>query len=392
MNYGYCQDLIPYKVNNKWGYADGDGKMVYQAIYDSVGIFKWNSTLKEYGSMVYKKDKSIYINKQNSPIFNPEYKDIILDYHGWIIASESTGKLKLFDASVKEFSDFAFDTFEAQSNFLIVENNGKIGVIDSKSEMIIPTEYDQIYYHIFYDCSITSEDYEAYQLKDFKLERKNDTFYIDGIALSDDKDMILATVINNKETKRIIKFVNDKGSENSDDISISMGSFGNEDDERMNALSEKRGLNFTECDSEYNACIFKKDGEYGIYNLKTGSSSEMFDDVELIEPYGIFKVTKERKHGLYNKVFEELMPVKYSYFSIDYNSNYIVTASTYGSSITESIYDYYNIKTQKYIIENCDYLYGDYVSKSSKNGIYYFPVKKNESIFYVNENGIKYIE
>jgi hypothetical protein len=409
MNYGYCQDLIPYKVNNKWGYADGTGKMVYNAIYDSVGVFKWNNTLKKYGSMVYKKDKSIYINKENLPIFNAKYKDVILDYNDWIIASDSTGKLKLFDTSVMEFSNFTFDTFdtfEAKSNFLIVENKGKIGVINKKSEIIIPTEYDQIYYHIFYNCSISSEDYEAYQLKDFEFERKNDTSYIDGIALSDDKDMILATVINNKETKRIIKFVNDKENENSngndeesensngnDEVIIQSLSMYNEgDDQRLKALSEKKGLNFIECDSEYNACIFKKDDEYGIYNLKTGTSSEMFDKVALIEPYGLFKVTKEREYGLFNTVLEELMPVKYSHFSIDYNSNYIVTASTYDSSTNESIYDYYNIKTKKYIIKNCDFLYGDYVNKSSKKGIYFFPVKKNESIFYVNENGIKYIQ
>ena len=102
--------------------------------------------------------------------------------------------------------------------------------------------------------------------------------------------------------------------------------------------------------------------------------------------------SKDRKHGLYSNTFEVIMPVKYSYFSVDYKSNYIVTASYYGASVLEPIYDYYNIKTKKFIIKDCDGLSDSYVNKSSKNGVYFFPVNKDESIFYVNENGVKYKE
>lgn len=395
MNYGYCQDLIPYRVDDKWGYADKAGKIVCKAVYDSVGVFEWNNTLKKHGSMVYKKDKSIYIDKKISPIFNAAYKDIILDYYGWIIARESTGKLKLYDASIKEFGDFTFDTFQTESSFIIVENKSKIGLINSKSEIIIPIEYDQIYYNIFHDGYIKSEEYEQYQLKDFNIERKNYRYYLDGTVLPEDRDIVLATVVNNKETKRILKFVHDndrKKSDNDHEETISsLRYYSREDDERLKAFSEKKGLNFTECDSKYTACIFKKDNQYGIYNLKTNTSSELFDKVELVRLYGVFKVTKDRIHGLYNNVFEALMPVKYSYFNIDYDSNFIVTASYDGASVLDPVYDYYNIKAKKYIITDCDFLYGNYVDKSSKNGVYFFPVKKNESIFYVNENGIKYI-
>lgn len=391
INYVYCQDLIPFKVNDKWGYADASGKLVFNAVYDSVGVFEWNSTLKKYGSMVYKGDKSMYINKKNKSIFSTDYKDVIL-YNDWILARDAIEKLRIYLPESATFSDFTFDTFQVETNFLIVERNKKIGIIDSEANIIIPIEYNQIFYHVFYDCEIDQEEYEKHQLKDFTFEQEDKIFYINGEAISKNKDMILATLINDKETKRVIELVKQKKSSNSNDDYEEVIELYDADNENMalNEISKKVGLDFTECDKTNEACIFKKEGKYGVYNLKTKQSSELFDKVELLEPFGVFKVKNENGYGLYDKSTKQLMPVIYSQFIPDYKSDYIVTATTYIDA--KSTYYYYNLKTKKYIIGDCDFLYRSYVEKSSKNGVYYFAVKKDDAIFYVNENGVKYIK
>jgi hypothetical protein len=393
MNYGYCQDLIPYRVDDKWGYADKAGKLVYEAVYDSVGVFRWNNLLEKHGSMVYQKDKSIYVDKKLTPIFDAAYKNIILDYRGWIIAEKENGKHQLYDTSVNEFNDFTFDTFQTESNFIIAENNGKIGFINGKSEIIIPIEYDQIYYNVFHGSNISLEEYEHYKLYEFNIAYKNYRCYLDGAVLPENKDMIVATVVNNKETKRLLKFVINEENELFGDVEetwISSLRYSEEQKNRVEELSQKKGLKFTECDSKSTSCIFEKDNQFGIYNLKTDTASEMFDEVVLIKPYDVYRVTKNRKGGLYSNSLKVLMPIKYSYFNVGFNSKFLVTASYYVTSSIDSKYDYYNIKTQKYIIKECDFLYRSYERKSSKFGVYFFPVKKNETIFYVNENGIQY--
>ena len=81
------QDLIPYRVGEKWGYADENGTLIYEATHDSVSAFKWNKSLKAYGSLVFDGEKSIYINKANKPIFDADYKNIhLLSFREWIIA------------------------------------------------------------------------------------------------------------------------------------------------------------------------------------------------------------------------------------------------------------------------------------------------------------------
>ncbi|MCB0399314.1 MAG: WG repeat-containing protein [Winogradskyella sp.] len=394
----YCQDLIPYRVGNKWGFADDKGKLVYEAEYDSVGVFERNKTLKTYGSMVYKGERSTYINKTNKPIFDANYKNIYHIYREWIIAKDNNDELRLFDSSLMKFSDFTFDDYHAEYDFLIVEKEGKIGVIDSKSEIIIPLEYDQIIYTNFNDCSINYDDYQNHKLSDFNLENKEGLLYLDGEKLSEDKDLLLAVVINDRVTKRVLKLVRQKIVEDEDDEIYfstieSTEAYSENSNPLLEKISKKENLVFTECNDKIKACIYKKDYKYGIYNIKTNSFSELFDKIESISNYNVYKVKKDGKQGVIDKDFKELMPIKYSYLSVDYKSGYLITSSFYKTeSMTDSKYDYYNLKTNRYFIKDCDFLYGGYIRKSSESGVFYIAVNKNNTIFYVNENGIKYIQ
>ena len=297
-----------------------------------------------------------------------------------------------------KFSDFTFDDYHAEYDFLIVEKEGKIGVIDSKSEIIIPLEYDQIIYTNFNDCSINYDDYQNHKLSDFNLENKEGLLYLDGEKLSEDKDLLLAVVINDRVTKRVLKLVRQKIVEDEDDEIYfstieSTEAYSENSNPLLEKISKKENLVFTECNDKIKACIYKKDYKYGIYNIKTNSFSELFDKIESISNYNVYKVKKDGKQGVIDKDFKELMPIKYSYLSVDYKSGYLITSSFYKTeSMTDSKYDYYNLKTNRYFIKDCDFLYGGYIRKSSESGVFYIAVNKNNTIFYVNENGIKYIQ
>ncbi|WP_299111328.1 WG repeat-containing protein [uncultured Winogradskyella sp.] len=381
-------------MNEKWGFADSNGKLVYNAVYDSVGVFKWNKTLEKYGSMVYKGDTSAYIDKQNKSIFDSKYKNIIL-YYDWIIAQEVDRKLKLFDTSTQKFNDFTFDTYETESNFLVVENDGKIGAIDSKSNIIIPLIYDQIIYKVFYDSRINSEDYKTYKLNTFNFENKNGELYLDDKPLSEKNDLVLVTVINDNETKRILKpvYQKEESLDSDDDIDIEVPFSVRRSNNSLDKLSQKIDAEIVECDSAQKRCIFKRNKKYGIYNVSTKKESKLFDKVEFIYYSSIlFRVTEDEKIGVIDENLKLVLPIKYNQILNDYNSNYILTATrdNLEGDRFDYKYDYYNLKTNKYIITDCEFLSGDYTRKSSENGVYYFPVSKDKYIFYVDENGIEY--
>ena len=114
--------------------------------------------------------------------------------------------------------------------------------------------------------------------------------------------------INDKETKRVLKLVNKKRTNTSrgnyEEVESTVSYYDTDTKSGfLDEISEKVGLTFTECDNTNTVCIFKKEYTYGIYNVKTKQSSMVFDEVELLEPFGLFKVKKDvsRKEEIKSK-------------------------------------------------------------------------------------------
>jgi hypothetical protein len=107
--------LIPYRIKDKWGYSDIQGKLIIPVQYDSANLFYEDNYLKQNLAIVLFKGKSLLINERNEKIIPPIYESIRL---------------------VGSYPDYV--------NEIIAKKNNKYGVIDYSNKVLIPFSYDTI--------------------------------------------------------------------------------------------------------------------------------------------------------------------------------------------------------------------------------------------------------
>ncbi|OUS03405.1 hypothetical protein A9Q86_00385 [Flavobacteriales bacterium 33_180_T64] len=387
---GYTQDLIPFRAKDKWGFANTEGKIIINTVYDTVSVYEPNKLLKTRVSIVKKNGSINVIDKQNKTIFdyNLKLQNIFL-LENFIIAERPDHKFILYDCVTNNFKNLIFDSFEQQRSFtLSIEIDGKIGLIDYKFNTIIPIEYDFIYYNIYYsDNRYNSELIKALS-KDFKIDIKDSDIFVNDEKLDNNNDLIVATVINEEESKKIIVQItlpeyDFSYSEVDEDIEIeSLDVI--ESTEKQNELDST--YNFIDCNKNSEICIFSKNGKKGIYNFKTKKASQLYTYVNNLLDFKVFEVRNNDNTGVVDSDLNQVMPMIYQDIVIDYKSNYILFASKRSGDT----YDFYNLKTKKYIYKDSEYKKGQYLYKSSSKGKYFFAVEKKGLFYYVNEDGLEY--
>jgi hypothetical protein len=103
--------LIPYRYKNLWGYCDTLGRVIIQPAYDSVTFIYFTPTIK-----VFRKGKATII--------------------------DATGKKLL------PYFDFIFDWSE---KLFAVKDGNKFGIYNEQGAIVVPVEYDHLYYTSTYE-------------------------------------------------------------------------------------------------------------------------------------------------------------------------------------------------------------------------------------------------
>lgn len=387
----FAQDLIPFRVNDKWGFSNSKGELVIEATYDSVGIFNPNRLLRKNVSIVKKNGVFNIINEQNVPLFdyglNLKYIDLIESH---IIVKRADNKFVAYDIFKQQLDSRAFDSYDDHTGYtLSIEINDKIGLIDYKLKTIIPTEYDYMYYQWFYDRGYGSEEVIAAIFDNLEPTVIDNELYVDNEKVDYNRSMMILTVVNENESKRVLKYI-ETLSDNAmfeEDIEYSTINSASDDSIKDNYKSKKAKLpyEFTKCSDDSSLCIFGKESKKGIYNLKTKKESELYKYIYPNIYFKYFTVTRDSNEGLIDENFEVLLPNIYKNIDFDYQSDYLVYAQKEGE-----LYDYYNLKTKKYIYKDSEYKKGNYIYGGSSEGKYFFPVEKNGEFYYVDEDGLEY--
>ncbi|TPN86053.1 WG repeat-containing protein [Aquimarina algicola] len=155
------QDVIPFnkgyaafKLNNKWGFIDVKGREIVEPKYDSISEYFQNlfiggdisSPIYKTGIKVYENNKSFYVDA-NGTIFknNPETIYFVDDEEEEIEIIEKNGKYGikniLFDRTVEP----KYDSVQITQIGIIAELNGQFGVINLNTfSVIVPFDYKSI--------------------------------------------------------------------------------------------------------------------------------------------------------------------------------------------------------------------------------------------------------
>ena len=141
----FSQQLIPYRKNNKWGYANTKGEVVIKPQYNAANIFTTNITA------VKKDDKYGFIDQAGNPVTKFEFTRVSEFYNGQasVWTKDTAYCINRFGEKIRG-SVFCDGDKDYLQHFDIYTKNGKTGLINYAyfSESLIrdslPAVWDQI--------------------------------------------------------------------------------------------------------------------------------------------------------------------------------------------------------------------------------------------------------
>ena len=113
---GISQELVPFRIGEKWGYSNYAGNLIIKAKYDSVGLHDRNGFIDKIAAKIYKKDRQGLIDHFGKVLINPRKWNEIENMGYW------------------------FDGID----YLIVKKKNAYGVIDENGKITIPVIYDEL--------------------------------------------------------------------------------------------------------------------------------------------------------------------------------------------------------------------------------------------------------
>ena len=352
-NIWYEDNILRVQKDGKYGLIDFEGKEVLPCDYEEIVALKGVTN-----NLLVKKDGKVgLVNEKGQTIINTEYKDIktlkegykneyiivndnnqygIISTTGTIIvepkyedvkylnnsemfAVKETGIWKLINKDSQILIDGGYDNIiEAKGENVVVEKDGKYGVITTKNEEKIPVEYEQIKYTFsIYYIAKTGGKYGIInlnneQVKDFNYTNMNYVEKGDFIQadVSDTETVIFDNNLSEKISGIISEINQEKGY-----IKV----YTNNEYKYYNfKFEEKKSSDILTANSLF---LSKKDGKYGYVN-KEGKVivDYIYEDGTEQNSCGFAAVKKDGLWGSINKIGAvELEP------SINLDSNIYTT-------------------------------------------------------------------
>lgn len=134
-------NLLPIKLNHKWGYIDEKAKVVITPEYEFAEDFNDGAF-----AVTIKAGKSGLINKQGKVIIKHLYDEVTLLAPGYFLIqkdsvegiADTTGRL-IYDC-------LADDIFYLKNSHFLIQKGDKYGLLNGRGKLIIPVIYDSVIY------------------------------------------------------------------------------------------------------------------------------------------------------------------------------------------------------------------------------------------------------
>lgn len=340
----YEKNILTYKEDDKIGLINLEGKIVSEAIYESIEGLPY----KEGELLVKISEKYGVINNKGNYLVEPEYDQIIVDnyttkedgyrYAGYIVSNttEEGYRYGYIDVEGKMLLEIQYTEISRITNienkddiYLIVAQNGKYGVYKNK-EQIIANEYQSISYNSESD-TLTLEKTKKYGVSTLdgeviipveftQIDSTGKYVYVtkaDGNMEVYNKDGSLADIDSNiyilgtDNENYKIKIDNSQGSKYS--------------------ILDKDGNEITKQDYSYISYLYDNyfivsvtGGKVGVINDKEEEKIEIqYDSIEKIEGTDCIstKLSEDNSTQIYNKEFKKLANMKDAVIQIE--DNYI---------------------------------------------------------------------
>jgi hypothetical protein len=131
--------LVPFRVNDKWGYSDLKGKIKIKPAYDYAAFFE-----DDY-AITYVNNHQGLINKSGKTIIPFHYRDLQVSSEG-VVAETADQRTGFYDLRTRKLlidTQYSSITPIVEGLLLVVNDLGKQGIYDTRSKKwIAPAEYD----------------------------------------------------------------------------------------------------------------------------------------------------------------------------------------------------------------------------------------------------------
>lgn len=135
----FQNDIIAFKVNNKYGYKDISGKVIIQPQYDNVSDFQYDL------ASVKLNNKVAVIDKKGGIVIAFGTYDDIYYYREGMLQVRKDGKFGFLNMKGQEIIPCRFEEADYFRNGMAeVRKNDKHGIINKSGEEIIPIIYEKI--------------------------------------------------------------------------------------------------------------------------------------------------------------------------------------------------------------------------------------------------------
>lgn len=216
-NVEYKEGYLKVKKNGKYGVINSLGKTIIQPKYDEIasdGFYNSNIKYSASGFILRIKTdngyKYGYANNQGKVLIEPMYDELdrineIENENDIYLIYANKGKYGLIK-NKKQLLNENFDEIEYDSNskMLMINNNGKYGVINLEGKQILPIEYDSISFGGDY---INTEKNEEKKIYDLNGNQVNTTF-ISHKRINENYSIVidnngLYNIIDNSNNKKL---------------------------------------------------------------------------------------------------------------------------------------------------------------------------------------------
>lgn len=290
----YEKNVLKVQKNGKYGLVDFSGKEILSCEYDNIDVLQGVEN-----SLIIEKDGKVGLSDSESIIITPEYKEIKgiqNDYKNGYIVVNDEGKYGIIDFNKTTILETKYDEIKdiCASGMYVVKEDGKYVIIDKNDEKIIDDSFEDI--KEISDNYIVIEKNNKYGVIDKENNKIIDTSYQDisimnseyFIAKKDDKYGIL-----NKNQETVLNF------EYKDISYISSGDFivaAKDDVESIifdSNFEEKLSGIISELNTAKGYIKIYNDSEYKYYNFKF----EEKQSKDILTNNTLFLSKKDGKYG-----------------------------------------------------------------------------------------------
>lgn len=367
-----------FNKDNKWGVIDNNAKTVIEPIYDDAIIIPNNK--KDIFIITYDAnyEEGIYktkvLNSKGKELFTEYDKVEALEnydennnlwYEEDVLLVEREGKYGLIDFNGDKILDINFDkidTLKGIKNSLITEKNGKVGLVNCSGQELIENKYDEIK-----SLGKDTKKYIVKQDSKYGIDGTLDCKYQEIKALNDSDIFCVKEENKYKVINKDEKIVLNEEFDNIETIKDNIIIYKYKDKYCAYDIKNSKKLDNEYKELKYtanNLFIAKTNDSYGIVDIDNNIKiKEIYSNINFYEKADVYELEgkDENLNSILNNNLEQIANGIVS--DVNYEKSYI-------KIWTEEGYSYYNLNGNK--INSKEVLTGNNIFLSKKNNKYGF--------------------